>query len=1143
MGKVVKFVAGIAGVAISFVAGPLAMVVGIGLLGSAIFSSGKSKTKATPAASSNGRLNKSLNPEDFRKIVFGKTASALDLRYWEVYGPEGTQYDEVIALACHQINAVKELYVESELAIDATNSTQSKYSGVLTRNFKLGSAGQTALNVGSGSKYTAAAKMTGIAHMVLQWTKNDDKLPNGPPSRYTNIVEGALVYDPRRDSTQPGGSGAHRITDQSTWAYATLDSNGVPIGRNNALQALWYLLGWRVTNPVTGEQVLVAGRGIDPNDINIQSFITGANNCEVAGYYTDMILSTENEHTSNEDKITADGLIATLIDPGGLWSYYANVDDTASVAVYITDDDILDTGKVSWNEYKGMPEQFNQVVGKFIDPSATALYQPRAYPMVRDGNYETNLGVKRRQSIDFEQVQDALLAQKLARLMLNQGQYQAEFSANFNYKTLKAQAWSIISYTSERFQWTKLFRVYRYSIHGATGIGMTLREVHPSIWTAGSVVTPVTAPIGSRYDPTQAITLSGLTASVYTGTGVDGTKQDGVTFAWNAPPSNVRRTEVQIKLNSDTYWQSYGPYKSDVLAASVFPLLSNSVYNVRARHISVHEIAGPWVNLTGNFTSGNNSNVGFPSIDAKPNTFRQTEPPSTAKGGDYWTDIDNNSVTYRHAGFGLFINGVELTLNSNSLDLVWVSIQDDNVLSLISTTNNLATNVNNLSNSVVAIQDDNVLAIGEKPNVIRQYNVIVAEYSVVRARAVSLAVGTELTNYTNAYNTLINYFATLGNWQNTQIDTIINGANFNNVFVNYYTTLSFLNVKMSSLSVSTGDLSLPTGSSGIGTLSGVTVQDSIFVKGRSSPIAASKAQINWMRDDPSSPLENEAGIWNGPVVIDHGFNKVFVAGMGGPDAPSTTLFIRAENNGSTADICGAIIVAVASQSTGAVFGLNIIARNTITDGGASKMVGLEVDWEDSDSSAESPSSGAIFVNAFNSVCPIGMQFGAVGFAGTGFENVIGVTAPVIGAVLFANGVSVGQLINTGSATYTDAAIVLSNLHKIKLKGTGSVHAFIWNDSSNNLRIVNGGANTIFRNSADNASNIVIDNAGNLDLQSGGALKISSVVILTGQQSGYGTPSGGARVSNFPGSSATLAQTSGALAQLILDLKAGKMPTT
>jgi hypothetical protein len=801
--KAVEFIAKVAFGAVSYIAGE-------------IFNSGKSTAKTTPAASSNNRLNKSLNPEDFRKIVFGKTASALDLRYWEVYGANGTQYDEVIALASHQINSVKELYIESDLAIDSGNTTQGKYIGVLTRAIKLGAPNQTSISVGGGTQWLNTSTMTGIAYMVLKWTKNDEKLPNGPPSRYTNIVEGALVYDPRRDSTQPGGSGSHRITDQTTWNYGTLDSNGVPIGRNNALQALWYLLGWRVTNPVTGEQVLVAGRGIEPNDINIQSFITGANNCEAAGYYTDMILSTENEHTSNEDKITGDGLIATLIDPGGLWSYYANVDDTASVAVYITDDDILDTGKVSWNEYKGMSEQFNQVVGKFIDPSATALYQPRAYPMVRDGNYETNLGVKRRRSIDFEQIQDALLAQRLARLMLNQGQYQAEFSANFNYKTLKAQAWSIVSYTSERFQWTKLFRVYRYSINGATGIGMTLREVHPSIWTAGSVVTPPTVPLGTRYDPSQAISLTGLAATGYTGTGTDGSVQDGLTLSWTAPPSNVRRTEVQIKLVGDSFWQSYGPYKNDVVSCNIFPLLSGTIYNIRARHISVHEVAGTWINVIGNYTIGSNSNVGFAAIDAKARTYRQSTPPSGASLGDYWTDIDDSNKSFRHEGLGLFVYGVPITFNGDgtTFNAPWVSILDQAVINTLLqlAANNL--NIQDLLSNISAISSDSILARGEKPEIVRQYNVIVGEYPTINTRASAAGVTTELTNYTNAYNSLLSYLTSLSKFADTTTDTAIVSATFNSSFQSYYLAKQALNTKIDEIASKSAVWSGVTGSSG-----------------------------------------------------------------------------------------------------------------------------------------------------------------------------------------------------------------------------------------------------------------------------------------------------------------------------------------
>lgn len=85
----------------------------------------------------------------------------------------------------------------------------------------------------------------------------------------------------------------------------------------------------------------------------------------------------------------------------------------------------------------------------------------------------------------------------------------------------------------------------------------------------------------------------------------------------------------------------------------------------------------------------------------------------------------------------------------------------------------------------------------------------------------------------------------------------------------------------------------------------------------------------------------------------------------------------------------------------------------------------------------------------------------------------------------------------------------------------------------------------FVNDANNAATNWLTVAG------GQALGITSILLggtsasLLGfyggtgaaQSTGYGTPTGGAKLINFPGATATLAQTSGALAQLLLDLKA------
>src|SRR6476660_116647 len=123
--------------------GKVAKITG-GILGFAVGGKGKGKE-----ASSVNNLSKTIDPEAARKIVFGRIACPLDTRFWEVWGSNQTNFDEVIAAATHQINSYRELYIENDLAINAAGVVQTKFSGILTRTTALGNQG-AALSVGSG---------------------------------------------------------------------------------------------------------------------------------------------------------------------------------------------------------------------------------------------------------------------------------------------------------------------------------------------------------------------------------------------------------------------------------------------------------------------------------------------------------------------------------------------------------------------------------------------------------------------------------------------------------------------------------------------------------------------------------------------------------------------------------------------------------------------------------------------------------------------------------------------------------------------------------------------------------------------------------------------------------------------------------
>ena len=83
------------------------------------------------------------------------------------------------------------------------------------------------------------------------------------------------VYDPRLDSTYPGGSGTQRVDDEATWAYS----------ENPALHAATYAYGRYCQNPQPGfAQKKIFGIGMSFEGIDWPQFIAAANVCDANGW-------------------------------------------------------------------------------------------------------------------------------------------------------------------------------------------------------------------------------------------------------------------------------------------------------------------------------------------------------------------------------------------------------------------------------------------------------------------------------------------------------------------------------------------------------------------------------------------------------------------------------------------------------------------------------------------------------------------------------------------------------------------------------------------------------------------------------------------------------------------------------------------
>ncbi len=485
---------------------------------SAVLSAGSSllapKPKAPAGLSQADRLTVSINVREPRKIVFGSTAMATDLRDQE-WTSDQTYLHRFIVLASHRINAVREIWFDDKLAWTAAGGAQGEFAKWLQVTPVLEGSAANAINV--GPRMGGARRFTGCAYVHLRYQilahskKLDSVFNQSVPSRVTIVGDGASVYDPRRDSTVPGGSGPQRANDQSTWEWNASAS------RNPALCTLFYLLGWRINGK------LAVGKGIPSARIDLPSFIEAANLCDepvarAAGgteprYRCDGVVSEGDDTSAVLENLKAT-MNAVLDDVDGRLRVSVLHNDLAAPIGDLFTGDVL--GAFNWQQTLPLNDSVSVIRGGYTDPSASSLYQTADYPEVMIASRD---GIERSQTVNYPLVQSASQAQRLSKQRLQRMLYGGTFSAVFQSTAWKFQKGDVIRLSFAPLGWSrKLFRIADMATQVDGKVPMMLREEHPAIyaWDASDAA-PVTGVEPTRYDPAlwplvQGITEAGTTA-------------------------------------------------------------------------------------------------------------------------------------------------------------------------------------------------------------------------------------------------------------------------------------------------------------------------------------------------------------------------------------------------------------------------------------------------------------------------------------------------------------------------------------------------------------------------------------------------------------------------------------------------------
>lgn len=187
------------------------------------------------------------------------------------------------------------------------------FNDILYRQSSVGPALQTtALSGPWGAipQWGGDAKLSGKAHALwsARWDAKNGKYTSGLPQLGV-VARGVLTWDPRADSTYPGGSGAQRWADpkdraafdaaKETWVYTA----------RPGLHALRYALGtWErdMTSP-TSNYVLAFGIGLPLDQIVVEDFVELENICDLNGWEVAGTIEEPGDKWANLKRIVETG--------------------------------------------------------------------------------------------------------------------------------------------------------------------------------------------------------------------------------------------------------------------------------------------------------------------------------------------------------------------------------------------------------------------------------------------------------------------------------------------------------------------------------------------------------------------------------------------------------------------------------------------------------------------------------------------------------------------------------------------------------------------------------------------------------------------------------------------------------------------
>jgi hypothetical protein len=578
-------------------------------------------------------LNKESNLAQI-PVVYGVRKVGGTRVFVETSGSDNEYLYICLVLCEGEIQAIGDVYIND------TISTDSKFSGLVLIDKKLGTDTQTASTVLTPApSWTTDHRLRGIAYLGLRFKWDRDVFGSIPD--VTAVVSGKKVYDPR--------NGAMDKDTLSTWAVST----------NPAVCLLDYLRNSRY------------GKGLPDSSFEsgFTSFQSAADVCE---YEVDEYSGSGNNiqlfncnAVIDVSKNVIDNVKELLSGMQGLLTYsqgkYRLVVEDEIPAGFtpfnFNVDNIL--GGITINGERKR-ERFNRVIATFANPEKNWQQDQIEYPEAGSAEYTSLLaedgGFELEKRASLPTITNQYQARNIANTILNKSRNGIRCSFLCTVEALQVDVGDIVSVTHPSPGWTaKPFRITGLSLQSDGNVGVTLLEHQDSsfAWYSGASVPDY--PDTTLPDPFTIASVNESTISVASSEAINdnGSSTQRFSINWTEPTDSfITEYIVQLKKDGTADWNFESRTNAPPLLIS--GIESGASYNLRIKSVNAIGATSPWVeyvdeydvliavtadNLTTTAGGGNTTYY----QDAEPTGGDYTE-------GDLWFDTNDNNKIYRYSG-------------------------------------------------------------------------------------------------------------------------------------------------------------------------------------------------------------------------------------------------------------------------------------------------------------------------------------------------------------------------------------------------------------------------------------------------------------------------------------------------------------